>query len=162
MLRGYHACRWDCAEPENEDIWTDSFSIEDAVSGTGSFDIGAAIINKLTLGINNIYEAYSGYDFTGAVVIPYVGLELPDGTVEKLRKGVFTVDEASYNGSLITLSCLDNMYKLDYAYTESNLSYPATLGEIVRDICYVCGITLLTTTFSIRHTGFRTDRTIRH
>ena len=34
---------------ENEDIWTDSFSIEDAVSGTSSFDIGAAIINKLTL-----------------------------------------------------------------------------------------------------------------
>ncbi len=132
---------------ENENIWTDSFSIEDAVSGTGSFDIGAAIINKLTLSINNIYEAYSEYDFTDAVVVPYVGLELSDGTVEKIRKGVFTVDEASYDGSLITLSCLDNMYKLDYAYTESSLSYPATLGEVVRDICYVCGVTLLTTTF---------------
>ena len=63
---------------ENEDIWTDSFSIEDAVSGTGSFDIGAAIINKLTLSINNIYETYSEYDFTDAVVVPYVGLDLPD------------------------------------------------------------------------------------
>ena len=132
---------------KNEDIWTDSFSIEDAVSNTSSFDIGAAIINKLTLSINNIYEEYSEYDFTDAVVVPYVGLELPDGTVEKIRKGVFTVDEASYDGSLITLSCLDNMYKLDYVYGESNLSYPATLGEIVRDICYVCGVTLLTTTF---------------
>lgn len=131
---------------DNENIWTDSFSIEDAVSGTGSFDIGTAIINKLTLSINNIYETYSEYDFTDAVVVPYVGLELP-GTIEKIRKGVFTVDEASYDGSLITLSCLDNMYKLDYAYAESNLSYPATLGEIVRDICYVCGVTLLTTTF---------------
>ena len=115
---------------ENEDIWTDSFSIEDAVSGTSSFDIGAAIINKLILSINNIYEIYSAYDFTDAVVMPYVGLKLPDGTVEKIRKGVFTVDEASYDGSLITLSCLDNMYKLDYAYAESSLTYPATLGEI--------------------------------
>lgn len=132
---------------DNENIWTDSFSIEDAVSGTGSFDIGAAIINKLSLSINNIYETYSAYDFTDAVVIPYVGLTLPDRTVEKIRKGVFTVDEASYDGSLITLSCLDNMYKLDYAYTESSLSYPATLGEIVQDVCYVCGVTLLTTTF---------------
>ena len=132
---------------EDEDIWTDSFSIEDAVSGTGSFDIGEAIINKLTLSINNIYETYSMYDFTDAVVIPYVGLTLPDGTVEKIRKGVFTVDEASYDGSLITLSCLDNMYKLDYSYAESSLSYPATLGEIVRDVCYVCGVTLQTTTF---------------
>lgn len=132
---------------ENEDIWTDSFSIEDAVSGTSSFDIGAAIINKLILSINNIYEIYSAYDFTDAVVMPYVGLKLPDGTVEKIRKGVFTVDEASYDGSLITLSCLDNMYKLDYAYAESSLTYPATLGEIVRDLCYVCGVMLQTTTF---------------
>ena len=132
---------------EDENIWTDSFSIEDAVSGTGSFDIGAAIINKLTLSINNIYETYSEYDFTDSVVVPYVGLQLPDGTIEKIRKGIFTVDEASYDGSLITLSCLDNMYKLDYAYTESGLSYPATLGEIVRDVCYVCGVTLQTTTF---------------
>lgn len=132
---------------ENEDIWTDSFSIEDAVSGTSSFDIGAAIINKLTLSINNIYEEYSEYDFTGAVVVPYIGLELSDGRIEKIRKGVFTVDEASYDGSIITLSCLDNMYKLDFAYSESSLSYPATLGEIVRDICFVCGVTLLTTTF---------------
>lgn len=132
---------------EDANIWTDSFSIEDAVSGTSSFDIGATIINKLTLSINNIYEEYSEYDFTDAVVLPYVGLGLPDGTIEKVRKGVFTVDEASYDGSLITLSCLDNMYKLDYVYGESNLSYPATLGEIVRDICYVCGVTLLTTTF---------------
>ncbi len=132
---------------KNEDIWTDSFSIEDAVSGTGSFDIGAAIINKLTLSINNIYEAYSEYDFTGAVVVPYIGLKLSDGTVEKLRKGVFTVDEASYDGALISLSCLDNMHKLDYAYSESSLSYPATLGEIVRDACFVCGVTLQSAAF---------------
>ena len=132
---------------KDKDIWTDSFSIEDAVSGTSSFDIGAAIINKLTLSINNIYEEYSEYDFTGAVVVPYIGLELSDGRIEKIRKGVFTVDEASYDGSIITLSCLDNMYKLDFAYSESSLSYPATLGEIVRDICFVCGVTLLTTTF---------------
>ena len=63
---------------KDKDIWTDSFSIEDAVSGTSSFDIGAAIINKLTLSINNIYEEYSEYDFTGAVVVPYIGLELSD------------------------------------------------------------------------------------
>jgi len=39
---------------KDKDIWTDSFSIEDAVSGTSSFDIGAAIINKLTLSIARV------------------------------------------------------------------------------------------------------------
>lgn len=132
---------------ENDDIWTGGMKIEDAVSNTSSFDIGAVIINKLTLVINNIYETYSEYDFTDAVVVPYIGLRLPDGTVEKLRKGVYTVDEATYNGSLITLNCLDEMHKLDYPYSESKLLYPATIGEIVQDACYVCGVNLLTTTF---------------
>lgn len=132
---------------KNKDIWTGGMTIEDAVSNTSSFDIGSAIINKLTLVINNIYETYSEYDFTDAIVVPYVGLELPDGTIEKIRKGVFTVDDPSYNGSLITLVCLDEMYKLDYPYSKSSLVYPATIGEIVRDICFVCGVNLLTTTF---------------
>lgn len=131
----------------NKDIWNSGFTIEDAVSSTGNFDIGATIINSLNLVLNNIYETYSEYDFTDAVVVPYIGLRLPDGTVEKLRKGVYTVDEATYNGSLVTLNCLDEMHKLDYPYSESSLVYPATVGEIVRDACYVCGVDLLTTTF---------------
>lgn len=133
---------------ENKNIWSGGFSIEDAVSNTSSFDIGATIINSLSLTINNIYETFSEYDFTDAVVVPYIGLQLPDGTIEKIRKGLFAVDEPTYNGSLITLYCLDEMHKLDRPYTESKLVYPATLGEIVRDVCSVCDVTLLTTTFN--------------
>lgn len=122
-------------------------SIEDAVSSDGSFDIGAAIVNKCVLTLNNIYDDFSAYDFTGAEAIPYVGLQLPDGTVEALRKGTFTVEEAKYNGSVITLTCLDNMTKFDKPYSESPLTYPATLGRIVRDACERCGVQLGTLTF---------------
>ena len=38
--------------------------------------MGSAIINKLTLTIDNLDEAYSEYDFTGAVIRPTVGLQL--------------------------------------------------------------------------------------
>ena len=131
----------------NEHIWTDGLSIDDAVSGDNSFDIGSAIINKCVLTINNCYDEFSEYDFTDAEGIVYVGLELPDGSVEKLRKGVFGVDEAKYNGMLITLSCLDNMRKFDRSYSDSLLEYPATLNQIVRDACSVCGVSLQTYNF---------------
>ncbi|MEZ3487316.1 MAG: hypothetical protein K1W22_12210 [Lachnospiraceae bacterium] len=131
----------------NEHIWTDGLSIDDAVSGDNSFDIGSAIINKCTLTINNCYDDFSEYDFTDAEGMIYVGLELPDGSVEKIRKGVFGVYEAKYNGMLITLSCLDNMRKFDRPYSDSLLEYPATLNQIVRDACSVCGVPLQTYNF---------------
>lgn len=127
---------------ENEEIWDGGFSVEDAVSNDNSFDVGAAIINQAKLVINNIYEDYDAYDFDGVQVVMYAGFKnLDDGTSPYLRMGTFTVDETSYDGSIITLTCLDNMSKFDKPY-DTNLVYPATLGEIVRDACSKCGVTL--------------------
>ncbi len=132
---------------DNDRIMTGGLRIEDAVSSDDSFDIGAAIINKCTVKINNIDEAFSPYDFTGAEVTAYVGLKLADNRIEKIRKGTYAVYEAKYNGSTIALSCLDNMRKFDKPYSLSRLVYPATLGEIVRDACSVCEVYLQTQTF---------------
>ncbi len=132
----------------NENLWSDTFKIEDAVSNSGNLDIGAAITNKLTFTLSDIYDEYSEYDFTDAVVRNVqVGLVLPDGTEEYVKKGEYTVDETSYNGSLITLECLDHMAKFDKSYKESKLVYPATIGTIVRDVCTVCGVALNTFEF---------------
>lgn len=131
----------------NENFWNGGVSIEDAVSNDNTFEIGSTIINKCTLTINNIYDDFSDYDFNNAKVIVYIGLELPDGTIEKIRKGTYTVDETQYDGSIISLSCLDNMSKFDKAYTESSLKYPATLNQIVLDACNVCGVSLQTYDF---------------
>lgn len=133
---------------DNTNLWSDSFKIEDAVSNPGKFDIGAVIVNKLTFTLNNIYDEYTEYDFTDAVVRNVrVGLVLPDGTEEYVKKGEYTVDETSYNGSLITLECLDNMAKFDVSYGKSKLVYPATIGTIVRDACSICGVMLGTYEF---------------
>lgn len=131
----------------NENFWQGGVTIEDSVSESDTFTIGGAVINKLTLVINNIYDEFSDYDFTGAEIIVRAGLKLPDNTIESFRKGFFTVDEAKYNGSIITLSCLDNMSKFDTPYSESTLAYPATLAEIVRDACTKCDVTLQSYTF---------------
>lgn len=129
-------------------LWSESFKIEDDVSNPGNFDIGAAVANKLTFTLNNIYDEYTDYDFTYAVVKNVrVGLVLPDGTEEYVKKGEYTVYETSYNGSLITLECLDNMAKFDLSYSKSKLVYPATIGTIVRDACSICEVMLGTYEF---------------
>lgn len=132
----------------NKNLWQNGLKLETAVSGESSFDLGSVIIGQLTLVLNNIEEEYSKYDFTDCVANDVkVGLELNDGTIESLGYGKFYLNEANYNGSIITLSFYDCIYKFDKAYSESKLSYPTTLGQIVRDACEVCGVTLGTPTF---------------
>ena len=130
------------------DLWANGFSFEDSVSGDSSFDIGSTIINVLTLSINNFDGQYSDYDFDGAEVICYVGMEFDDGTTEKIRICTATVVEQPEDETVtIDLTCEDNMRKFDRNYSDSKLKYPATRGQIVRDACEVCGVTLQTTSF---------------
>lgn len=131
----------------NKHLWNGGLSIEDSVSSDNSFDIGAAIVNKCTTVINNIYDEFSDYDFSNAKVVVRVGLQLKSGISESVRKGTYTVEETNYNGAIITLSCLDNMFKFDKPYSKSKLSYPASLGSIVLDACNICGVSLQTYNF---------------
>ena len=63
-----------------------------------------------------------------------------------VRKGFYTVDEASYNGSLITLSCLDNMWKFDIPY-DLDVTFPTTAQTLVLALCSRCGVSLLNSQF---------------
>lgn len=128
---------------DDSDLWSDGFTIDEATSNSGSFDVGAAIIQKLTIRLNNIYGDFEDYDFSRATISNVkVSLKLPSGKTESIQKGTYTVDEASHDGDVIILECLDNMYRTDVGYENSKLTYPATLLQIVQDICTCCGMTL--------------------
>lgn len=130
------------------DLWANGFSFEDSVSNDSSFDIGSAIVNVLNLTINNFDGQYSDYDFDGATVVCYIGLSFDDGTTEKIRICTATVVEQPEDETVtIDLTCEDNMRKFDCNYSDSKLKYPATRGQIVRDACEVCGVTLQTLNF---------------
>lgn len=156
----------------NADLWQNGMTFEDSVSGDSSFDIGSAIINVLTLSINNFEGQYSDYDFEGAEVVCYVGLQIEDedtselldsageqildstgdtiivhknAVIEKTRICTVTVIEQPEDETVtIDLTCEDNMRKFDRNYSDSKLKYPATRGQIIRDACEVCGVTLQT------------------
>lgn len=130
------------------DLWANGFSFEDSVSGDNSFDIGSTIINVMTLSINNFDGQYSDYDFDGAEVVCYVGMQFDDGTTEKVRICTVNVVEQPEDETVtIDLTCEDNMHKFDRNYSDSKLNYPATRGQIIRDACEVCGVSLQTTSF---------------
>ena len=131
----------------DKDLWSNGFKFEDAVSQSGSFDIGAAIVNKLTLQINNFSGKYTDYIWDGARAVCHIGLELSTG-IEKIRICTMTVTDAPYqNTAIISLTCEDSMRLFDRDYSESKLSYPATRLQIIQDACEVCGVTLQSTRF---------------
>lgn len=131
----------------NQDFWQNGFSYTDSVSSDTEFSIGSAIINTLKLTLNNIYDDFTEYVLDGASVVAYIGMEVSNG-IEKVKIGEFTVVEApKQNSDIITLTCEDNMRKFDRDYSESTLSYPATLLSIVQDACTTCGVTLQTYDF---------------
>jgi len=128
------------------DFIKDTFAIDDGVSGNGSFDIGSAIINQHKFVLNNYEDKFSGYDFTGATIIPSVGLQL-SASVEWLKKGIYTVDEAKMSGATISITALDNMAKFDKTCNRA----PAkgeTLRELVMYACSACGVILGTSDFT--------------
>lgn len=124
---------------QDADLYT--FKISDNTSNTNSFDIGAAIAKQLELKIDNIEGAYSERNFSGAKITARVGLELSE-TTEWLKKGIFYAEPGTLSGDTVSVTALDSMTKFDKSYTESKLQYPATLGQIVRDTCSACNVSM--------------------
>ena len=131
---------------DDSNIWEGGFKIDEGVTESGEFTIGSCIINKMTVVLHD-EEKLSRQVFDGAQVIPYVGIELDNGSIEKIPKGVYEVDSTSYDGDLITLECLDNMHKLDKEYAGVTTTYPATIQTIVTDLCTYCGVVLQSARF---------------
>lgn len=139
---------------DSSQLWDNGFVIDDSTSNTGGFDIGSAIVQKFTLRLNNMYDDFTECDFTGAVISNVkVSLDLGDKQ-ESVSKGIFTVNDTSYDGDIITLECLDNMHKFDISYEKSNLTYPATLLQIVQDACRCCGVTLATDSLQFEYYNY--------
>lgn len=128
---------------------TDLFalSLDEATSSSSSFDIGAAIESQLNISLNNVEQKFDEYDFTGAVIKPYVGKELSDGTTEWIALGSFNVDQPdSYTGT-IDLVCLDNLSKFELAADVSSIQFPISCNALVNHICTLCNVDFPQVTF---------------
>lgn len=131
---------------ETTDFMNHGIAIENDTSSSGSFDLGAAIIGKLTLTLNNFDGQFSDYDFTDCVIWPYVGLVIGSDT-EWVPMGVFVEDNANVSDFTVTVEALDRLSLLDKPYSDSLLTYPATLSQIFKGICNDCGVQYMSAVF---------------
>ena len=122
-----------------KDFMVGGCSIEDKTTD-GKFGVGFCIGKTLTIKLANHDERFSRYDFYGATIHLYVALLLDDGTIEKIRKGIYYATVPSTPGDIIEISAVDGMYQLDKDYSASSTIYPATLQTILTEICLDCGI----------------------
>lgn len=126
----------------DKDIWADGFKIEKATSSDNSFDVGGAIVGKLTFVVN---RAYTHDDYTQS--LNYYGKKCRvvltydvDGTQYPVEMGYFNIVDIQYNTQTTTFTAYDDLYLFDKPYTNSKLTFPATLQEIVADACSCCNV----------------------
>ena len=137
--------------------------------GTG-FPLGMALSRSITLNIDNtsIIDSLKDIssdnildhksedilatrksaktDYYQARITLYTEADLPDGTTERIREGIFTVIDAVTPGEILKITAYDDMYKADTPFT-SLLSYPASAQALLNEVCTQCGITLGSATF---------------
>lgn len=138
-------------ELDDTDIMQGGMSFDEATSGTGIFQVGAAIIGENKIVLSNFDGKFDDYDFTGARVIPYVGLKLSQ-SVERLKKGVFNADDPQSRGNVITLESLDNLSKFERPFSEVDINFPCTALQLLQATCTHCGVVLNTVSFT--NSGF--------
>ena len=134
------------------DIVQGGLTVDRYCFSSGSLEIGTAIASEMNLTLKNDKGQFDWYSFDGVKLIARIGIKKWDAkkwenaVVHYIPLGVFTVDEVAKNKSIITLTALDNMVKFDKRY-DTDLVYPASLGEIVEDACSKCGVLLKDTSF---------------
>lgn len=132
---------------EPEDFRLDGgCSIEDKTTD-GKFGVGFCIGKNMSIRIDNKDERFSSYDFYMSTIRLYVAMRMDNGTIEKIRKGVFYATIPETGGDVIEISAVDGMYRLDRDYSESSTPYPATIQRIISDACLDCGIPIGFTQF---------------
>ncbi|MGU8957379.1 hypothetical protein ACV3VX_04960 [Clostridium perfringens] len=110
-------------------------NLEESVNPNDNFSIGSIYSNSFDIKLIN-----TGDIFDNAIVKPYVGLYIGDD-IEYIPLGVFTVIKTSVKGKFINLECVDNMLVLEKVYF-SDLSYPADINDIAKEICKKAGVNL--------------------
>lgn len=102
--------------------------------------LGAAICRNIQIEIMNDRGQFSAYDFFGAVIDLYLTFSLSE-SIEEIPFGRFTVNTPGTYGETIIITAVDDMWKTDSAYSTS-LTYPATVGEVLQEICDNCDLLL--------------------
>lgn len=113
--------------------------------GGSGFPLGVAVSKTLTIALDNSDDRYSNYDFVNARITPKTEAYTEDG-MEWIQEEIFTVLDPVEIGDTIELTAYDDMHKADRAFT-SKLDYPATVKQLLLEVCDACDIPVGSPTF---------------
>lgn len=156
------------------DYQIQKIGIESALIGSDDFEIGTAPMDMVKVELVAEDDDPIEYDFEGKecevelgikTIIPntathvelnnFTHLELSERThgdmntraTEYVLLGKYTVEKAVKKNNIITLDCVDRMYKSEKEYV-SDLMYPTTVLDILESACDQVEIELVTTSFA--------------
>lgn len=113
---------------------------------SSSFPLGVAIGRAFSMEIKNQDQRFESYSFYMAVIQLQLRFRLDSGIEEIIYLGKFTVTTPETYGATITVQAVDDMYRANTSYS-TQLVFPTTLGEMVRECCAQCGLPLGSATF---------------
>jgi hypothetical protein len=116
-------------------------------TSTDKFELGSAVAADFAVTLLNDDGRFQDKQFNGGVMVPWVGVQLPNQSFEYVPLGVFNIDEVSRTTTDITLESADNILLFDIPFNSVPINYPATALQILLTMCSVCGVTLKTTSF---------------
>ena len=122
---------------EKEDFYNSGNGIVDS-SDSSDFPLGAAIEKTATLTLVNDKDKFSTYNFNKARFTIFLNVQLSTG-IETIKRGTFVVNKKPATAEKINLTLVDHMSLADKAYS-TNLMFPCSFGEVLRDSCQTCGI----------------------
>lgn len=127
-----------------------AYSIDDLVTDdSNNIAIGTAAAKEYKATLDNSDGKFDDVDFREAKIKAGVGLKLPDGTVEIITKGTYTIDTAYFTELTVEITAYDDMIKFDKSYSESTLEFPAYCTDIVKEACKICGVPVETVQESV-------------
>jgi hypothetical protein len=123
-------------------------SIEESILTGEEFKFGSATASRLELTLLNMDESLTAKSFEDKTVHIELGVLLDKfhQPFEYASMGYFIVEEASKDNNLIKLTGYDKMIYFEKPYV-SNLAYPATLLQILQEVCTQAGVQLESTSF---------------
>ncbi len=128
-------------------IYTDTdiqdCSIEESILTGETFKLGSATASNFTLTLLNMDDSLTAKSFEGKEVHIEIGIVLDKFSqpVEYVSMGYFIVEKGTKEKNNIKLSGYDKMIFFEKPYT-SSLSYPATLKQILEEVCNLAGVPL--------------------
>lgn len=132
------------------------YQINEATSASGKFEIGAAVIKKYSATLDNMDGQYDSYDFEDADIQSIIGLKLSDGTYEDIKKGTYWIYKATFGDSTLQIEAYDEMLFFSKPYSDSTLTYPATIRKIIQSACRDCGVSFDASTIEMG--DYRVDK----